>query len=310
VQIECRSLEPLGVGDLQMAFEALKRKLYELGWFDAERKRPLPRFPRTIGVVTSQTGAAIRDVLATLARRMPACEVVLRPTLVQGEGAAEDIAQAIHELNQSHRNVPDVLIVGRGGGSIEDLWAFNTEIVAEAIVQSRIPIISAVGHEIDFTIADFVADVRAATPTAAAELAVRDANELLATLRGTQDLLGRLAFTQLSELQQRVERARTHTGFRSVMERIRLHTQRTDDFKSRMDAALQRSITANNEKVKGLEHHLASLHPLAPLKRGFAMLHRNGIPLTADDMLQAGESIDIVREHERTSALVLSSESR
>ncbi|MES2766690.1 MAG: exodeoxyribonuclease VII large subunit, partial [Bacteroidota bacterium] len=180
-QIDCITMMPLGKGDLHLAFELLKEKLARAGYFDPSRKRPLPLFPLKIGVITSPTGAAVRDILSTLERRMPACEIYFRPALVQGDGAAEDIAEAIYQLNNLDC---DVIIAGRGGGSLEDLWAFNTEIVARAIFESRVPFVSAVGHETDFTIADFVADIRAATPTAAAELVTpRSKTEMLQILR-------------------------------------------------------------------------------------------------------------------------------
>ncbi|EES72230.1 exodeoxyribonuclease VII, large subunit, partial [Paenibacillus sp. oral taxon 786 str. D14] len=173
-------MQPDGVGSLYLAFEQLKQKLEAEGLFAPGRKRPLPRFPKTIGVVTSPTGAAVRDILTTLGRRYPQAAVILYPVLVQGKGAAPSIVKAIRTLNAMGE--ADVLIVGRGGGSLEELWAFNEEQVARAIYESAIPVISAVGHETDFTIADFVADLRAATPTAAAELAVPHTAELRALL--------------------------------------------------------------------------------------------------------------------------------
>jgi exodeoxyribonuclease VII large subunit len=302
VQLECRSLEPLGVGDLQLAFEALKRALFERGWFDAARKQPLPRFPFKIGVATSPTGAAVKDILSTLARRMPACEVLLRPTLVQGAEAAEDIANAIAELNKTDC---ELLIVGRGGGSMEDLWAFNTETVAQAMVDSRIPVISAVGHEIDFTIADFVADIRAATPTAAAELAVRDAVELLAGIAGIQNLLDRLVATRLTELRRDVEAFRSNAALRRVMEHIRFHEQTIDSSANRMNAAITQKLTRSQERTTALTNHLASLYPLAPLKRGFALVQRGGATLSTNEILQAGEVVELVRERETASVLVM-----
>ncbi|MGV2805341.1 exodeoxyribonuclease VII large subunit, partial [Clostridium perfringens] len=163
-------MQPDGIGSLYLAYEQLKSKLEEEGLFAAERKRPLPRYPKTIGVITSPTGAAVRDIMITIRRRYPQARAILYPVLVQGKGAAPSIVKAIRTMNDMAE--ADVLIVGRGGGSLEELWAFNEEIVARAIYQSNIPVISAVGHETDFTIADFVADLRAATPTAAAELAV------------------------------------------------------------------------------------------------------------------------------------------
>ena len=176
-QLDVILLQPAGVGDLQMAFEALKKKLEQEGLFSLQHKKPIPAFPESVGVVTSPTGAAIRDIVSVIRRRFPAVEIILRPCRVQGEGAAEDIADSIRELND--HGMSDVLIVGRGGGSLEDLWAFNEEVVARAIYNSEIPVVSAVGHEIDFTISDFVADLRAPTPSAAAELVVQDKNDLM-----------------------------------------------------------------------------------------------------------------------------------
>src|SRR5690606_5724478 len=169
-------MQPDGIGSLYLAFEQLKQKLEAEGLFAPQRKRPLPAFPRVIGVVTSPTGAAVRDILTTLERRYPQAKIVLHPVLVQGKGAAPSIVKAIRTMNALGE--ADVLIVGRGGGSLEELWAFNEEAVARSIYESAIPVISAVGHETDFTIADFVADLRAATPTAAAELAVPSRIEL------------------------------------------------------------------------------------------------------------------------------------
>lgn len=301
VQLECRSMEPLGAGDLQLAFEALKRELYERGWFDAAYKKPLPRYPMKIGVTTSPTGAAVRDIIATLARRMPAAEVLVRPTLVQGDGAAEDIARAIAELNATDC---DVLIVGRGGGSIEDLWAFNTELVAEAIFTSSKPIISAVGHEIDFTIADFVADVRAATPTAAAELAVRDQNELWSALQGTEAYLTRTVRQRLTMLGQRISFLTEKSALTRFPDELRHKQQLLDEYQSRMNTALPRILATEAQRVEALRLHLASLHPLAPLGRGFALLEQSGRIMDASESLSTGAAVTIVRKHERAEAEV------
>jgi exodeoxyribonuclease VII large subunit len=300
-QIECRSLEMLGQGDVQLAFEALKKALYERGWFDAARKRPLPRFPLKIGVATSQTGAAIRDITATVARRMPLCEILLRPTLVQGEGAPEDLVAAIGELNQTDC---DVLIVGRGGGSVEDLWAFNDERVAEAILHSRLPVISAVGHEIDVTIADYVADVRAATPTAAAELAVRDAQELLAMVGATQEYLRRSVTALLEQRKRAVEQFARHSALRRVPEHIQRSAQQVDDATTRLHLAVQRGVAAKRQRYEAVAAHCASLHPLAPLKRGFAMLERDGKSIHAAERLAEGEHVTVVRENQQVQVLV------
>ena len=176
-QFDIIKLQPAGIGELQLAYEQLKQRLQEEGIFDEEHKRQIPEFPERIGIVTSPTGAAIQDLLNILNRRFPGLEIVLGPVKVQGEGAAQEIADAVDNFNKFGK--ADLLIVGRGGGSLEDLWAFNEEIVARSIFRSKIPVISAVGHEVDFTISDFVSDLRAPTPSAAAELAVPDRIDLL-----------------------------------------------------------------------------------------------------------------------------------
>jgi exodeoxyribonuclease VII large subunit len=177
-QINCAYMEPQGKGALQLAFEQLKEKLFKLGWFDEKHKKKIPVLPQKIGIVTSPTGAAIRDILSIISRRYFNIDILIYPVSVQGENAKNEIANAINYLNNHHSDL-DVLLVGRGGGSIEDLWAFNEEIVAKAIYESNIPVISCVGHEIDFVISDFVADLRAATPSAAAELVVKNKQELI-----------------------------------------------------------------------------------------------------------------------------------
>lgn len=262
VQLECRSLEPLGAGDLQLAFEALKRELYERGWFDAAYKKPLPRYPTKIGVATSPTGAAVRDVIATLARRMPAAEVVVRPTLVQGDGAAEDIARAIAELNATDC---DVLIVGRGGGSIEDLWAFNEEQVARAIFDSGIPVVSAVGHETDFTIADLVADLRAPTPSAAAELVTREADELSARVETLQTSLRQAMDYYLllrrSQLRDLIE----SRGFANMVGSIVSTSARCRELESRAVDALRTGLNKSRQRLHEAQNRLAATDLRAPL---------------------------------------------
>ncbi|MFQ5772424.1 MAG: exodeoxyribonuclease VII large subunit, partial [bacterium] len=180
-QLDVLQMQPAGVGELQLAFEQLKNRLREEGLFSEEFKKPIPLYPERIGIVTSPTGAAVQDLISVLQRRFPGIEIIINAARVQGEGAATEIARAIDDFNDYGK--VDVLIVGRGGGSLEDLWAFNEEVVARAVFRSKIPIISAVGHEVDFTICDFVADLRAPTPSAAAELAVRHRDELHAFLK-------------------------------------------------------------------------------------------------------------------------------
>src|SRR5216117_1092340 len=209
-QLNVQILQPRGLGVLQAKFEALKRKLEAEGLFAAERKRPLPKFPRRIGIVTSPSGAAIRDILNVLRRRAPWLQILINPVRVQGSGAAQDIAVAIREFTlPSEAFAPlDLIMITRGGGSIEDLWEFNEEIVARAIFHSVVPIVSAVGHEIDFTICDFVADLRAPTPSAAAELIVPDITDLERRLDGCTRALGRQLLNRLRDAQQRLDHTR------------------------------------------------------------------------------------------------------
>ncbi len=300
-QLDCTSMQPLGIGDLQMAFEELKRRLFEEGLFAIEYKKPLPQFPSKIGVVTSQTGAAIRDILSTLARRMPGCEVVLRPAQVQGAEAAFDIVRAIAELN---RTDCDVIIVGRGGGSIEDLWAFNTEEVARAIFQSHIPVISAVGHEIDITIADFVADIRAATPTAAAEIAVRDYRELLGGLDGLQSHMGRLVQQKIAMVERQLRTLAGHPAFRFPLDHVRQNQQELDYIETALHRAVRRSVAEAERKIVSVGAHLASVHPLSPLRRGYAILQSGGSVLPPGRSLRDVAHIEIIRSTETAEAVI------
>ena len=213
-QLYVEYLEPAGLGALQLAFEQLKQKLAAEGLFDTARKKPLPLLPRTIGVVTSPTGAVIRDILRILRRRFRNMNVLIYPVKVQGEGAAEEIVEGVKYFNRE-QNV-DVMIVGRGGGSLEDLWAFNEEVVARAIAASGIPVISAVGHETDFTIADFVADLRAPTPSAAAELVVHRKQDFLTELENRARRMTQIVRLQLSEARQRLTELRMHHAFQTL----------------------------------------------------------------------------------------------
>jgi exodeoxyribonuclease VII large subunit len=290
-QLDCLSLVPLGLGDLQMAFERLKAKLLAEGLFEATRKRPMPEFPRRIGVVTSLTGAAIRDIVTTLRRRMPAVEVVIRPALVQGALAAEDIALAIRELNRLD-NI-DLMIVGRGGGSIEDLWAFNEELVARAIFESRIPVISAVGHEVDFTIADFVADLRAATPTAAAEIAVRDRVELISLLRDIEIGIAGAVVEKIERGKRDLLALLKSRGLARPLDLVRSHQQRVDDLTHRASLGLRASALRAAERLRLLETTLEALNPTKVLGRGYAIIERDGEPVTRASVMHPGDAVNI-----------------
>jgi len=238
-QLNVQILQPRGVGLLQVKFEALKRKLEAEGLFAAGRKRPLPKFPRRIGIVTSPSGAAIRDMLNVLRRRAPWLQILINPVRVQGTGAAQEIAVAIRELGQPTKTFAplDLIVVTRGGGSIEDLWEFNEEIVARAIFNSGVPVVSAVGHEIDFTICDFVADLRAPTPSAAAELIVPDIIDLQRRLDGCTRALSRQLLSRVRDAQQRLDHAR------ETLQRCLAH--KTDSYKRNL-AHITRALQARN----------------------------------------------------------------
>jgi exodeoxyribonuclease VII large subunit len=267
---------PKGVGALELAFRQLKEKLQQLGWFAAERKKPLPRFPRRIGIVTSETGAAIRDMLRIIPRRWPAVEILVCPVQVQGDGAAGQIADAIRLLNQLQ--AVDVMIVGRGGGSLEDLWAFNEEVVAAAIFHSRIPVISAVGHEVDFTIADFVADRRAATPSEAAEMVVPDQAEF-------RDFLSNRLRHFSARMRERLLAARKVVLQLAQRRVLRLPLERVHELEQRLDqldGRMKRAVGTRLDRVRGqIERHagrLASLSPLNVLGRGYSLTRKADSP--------------------------------
>ncbi len=269
-QLYVDALRPAGVGDLYRQFERLKARLEAEGLFAPERKRPLPPFPRRIGVVTSPDGAALRDILHVLGRRYPLVEVLLAPTRVQGTEAPAEIRAALAALNA--RDDVDLIIVARGGGSLEELWAFNDEGVARAIAGSRIPVISGVGHETDFTIADFAADVRAPTPSAAAEMAVPDRMELQAAL---EKLRRRLVVA----MEKRVERQRwalaeQQRALKHLAPDVRIATarQRVDDLLLRAGDHLLHRLALRRERLSGLVARLESLSPLATLERGYAIV--------------------------------------
>ena len=269
-QIIVKNAETLHKGKLFLEFEKLKQKLQTEGLFDERHKKPLPAFPRRIGVVTSASGAAIRDILSVLRRRSPNVEVVLAPTLVQGEEAAGQIAQAIADLNKI-TPAPDVLLVGRGGGSMEDLWAFNEEPVARAIYHSKIPIISCVGHEIDFTIADFVADLRAPTPSAAAELVVQNTDGVNKHIIQLQKRLFQSVSLFYERAKARVEAAAGSRIFKQPEILTQGKEQRLDDLTLQLENAMEKHIAAAQTRTELLTHKLRALSPFAVLGRGYSI---------------------------------------
>jgi exodeoxyribonuclease VII large subunit len=256
-------MEPLGLGALRLAFEQLKSRLEAEGLFAAERKRPLPRFPRVVGVVTALRGAAVHDIRRVLGDRWPAARVLLRPVRVQGAEAASDVAAGIAELAA----VPDVevVIVGRGGGSLEDLWAFNTEAVARAIVESPVPVISAVGHEVDVTIADYAADARAPTPSAAGALAVPDRRELVRLVDTAALRLRRLLARRVAAVRERLARHARVVG--AEHRRLRAHAVRVDDLARRAHRAMLARLARERREIAHDVNRLAAAHPAARLAR-------------------------------------------
>jgi exodeoxyribonuclease VII large subunit len=311
-QIIIRRMEAGGKGSLQARFEALKEKLSKEGLFDPARKKPLPRLPQHVGVVTSPTGAAIRDILNVITRRFPNLHVLICPVKVQGEGAAEEIAAGIDLMNRL--GGLDVLIVGRGGGSLEDLWCFNEEIVARAIAQSALPVISAVGHEIDFTISDFVADLRAPTPSAAAELVVGRKDDFVEQLSGMSRRLARALREALVEARNRWLAASRSYVFREpsnlvrqyreriaglavrvrheVTGRLRDAQQRLDDLGMRAAHRISMRGQLAAQELKRLRTQLAALNPLAVLERGYSVTSDSkGRIVRSADSLSRGERV-------------------
>ncbi len=314
-QLVVELLEPRGLGALQLAFEQLKQRLGAEGLFDATRKRPLPRFPRKIGVVTSPSGAALRDILRIIGRRFAGLHIVIAPCRVQGEGAGEEIAQGIANLNRL--GDVDVIIAGRGGGSLEDLWAFNEEVVARAIAGSKTPVISAVGHEVDVTIADFVADLRAPTPSAAAELVVREKQAIVDGLDALRVRLDRAVRRPLSDLERRVDDARSrldHAGrvaHGRVAHRIELLTarlkaaspfnrlgvgrHRLDRVHRRLHGAVAGRVLTARHRLASAIGRLESLSPLAVLGRGYSLTRTpEGTVVRSARDVRPGSRVDVL----------------
>ncbi|WP_195976774.1 exodeoxyribonuclease VII large subunit [Hydrogeniiclostridium mannosilyticum] len=292
-QIYAEDMQPDGLGALNMAYEQLKKKLEAEGLFAQERKKTLPLYPQRIGVITSPTGAAVHDILSILARRFPVAEVVFCPVLVQGEGAAPQLVRALRQMNR-YGGV-EIIIIGRGGGSLEDLWAFNEESVARAVADSRVPVISAVGHETDYTICDFVADVRAPTPSAAAELAVPEQTEILFTLRYQQRRMAQNLRAMLESQRQRLD----YLLLSSPLQRPELLTAEKKEALAALWEQLQRAEQAlADEKKKELQQaaeHLQALSPLAVLGRGFSVVYgRDHQPLKSARDVERGERLEII----------------
>lgn len=295
-QLYVEEWQPLGAGRLYLEFEALKARLQAEGLFDAGRKRPLPAFPRAIGIVTSPSAAAYQDILRVLRQRFPLARVVLAPTLVQGEDAPPQIVRAIESLNRIREQAEiDVIIVARGGGSLEELWAFNDERVARAIANSKVPVITGVGHEVDFTIADFAADHRAPTPTAAAAAAVPDQQELRQRLSALQSALTQMTLGRLDESRRLVESHRRMLRRLSPEYRIAQERQHVDELVHRLQQDVMHQLALARERVQQYGARLESLNPTAVLGRGYAVVRRRdtGQVVTHPAQVQAGDPLDI-----------------
>lgn len=291
-QLYCTQLMEDGRGALDRAFEELKKKLEAQGLFDPAKKQPLPAYPRRIALVTSPAGAAVRDMIRILRQRWPLTEVLVVPVRVQGEGAAEEIAAAIHQVN--NRDDIDLIITGRGGGSREDLWAFNEEPVAWAIALSNIPVISAVGHEPDVTISDYVADLRASTPSNAAELAVPDQQQERQRLEGLTLRLRQAMEVQLDRDRKeltRLEQSRVLRNPVAVVDDQRMHL---DGVQRRLAMALERTLRRGRVELAGLAGRVDAMSPLKVLSRGYAIAKAEGRAVTTVEQVQPGQAMDVL----------------
>ncbi len=292
-QLIAENIEEAGEGKMRQAFETLKKRLADAGLFDAAYKKPLPLFPKCIGIITSPTGAAIRDILSVLQRRHASAPVIIYPTLVQGETAAANIVEAIQQATR--RNECDILILTRGGGSLEDLWCFNDESVAHAIHQCVLPIVSAIGHEIDFTIADFVADLRAATPTAAAELITPDQAELLEKLDADERKCIRLISQKITQLQQHVMWTQKTLLQQHPQRKLQEQIQQVDFYEMNLVRAQQKILDNLRAKMQLFAGKLDALSPLSTLQRGFSITTRahDKTVVTHSTQVNIGEKIHI-----------------
>lgn len=291
-QLYCTQLMEDGRGALDRAFEELKKKLEAQGLFDPAKKQPLPAYPRRIALVTSPAGAAVRDMIRILRQRWPLTEVLVVPVRVQGEGAAEEIAAAIHQVN--NRDDIDLIITGRGGGSREDLWAFNEEPVAWAIALSNIPVISAVGHEPDVTISDYVADLRASTPSNAAELAVPDQQQERQRLEGLTLRLRQAMEVQLDRDRKELTRLEQSRVLRNPVAVVDDQRMRLDSAQRRLAMALERTLRRGRVELAGLAGRVDAMSPLKVLSRGYAIAKAEGRAVTTVEQVQPGQAMDVL----------------
>lgn len=291
-QLYVDDMQPDGVGALNLAYEQLKEKLQKEGLFSELHKKPLPPYPEKVGVITSPTGAAVRDIINVLGRRFPYAEIVFCPVLVQGEGAHLQLTDAVNLFNSER--AADVIIIGRGGGSIEDLWEFNDEGLARAVYNSDIPVISAVGHETDFTICDFVADMRAPTPSAAAELAVPDANELQYALSALKNRMFLNVSSGIADRRSRLEYLMSKGALKSPDEMLSNRSQRLDTAFSKMLSSYENRIGGKKVEFISAVTALSKLDPMSVLMRGFAFVSdKNGKNVYSSQALAKGDKINV-----------------
>jgi exodeoxyribonuclease VII large subunit len=289
-QMVAAQLEPVGIGEWQLAFEQLKAALEKEGLLEAERKRPIPIFPRRVGVVTSTAGAALRDILTAIYRRNKNVNVVIAPTRVQGEGSAEEVAQAIIDIQQIADI--DVVIVARGGGSIEDLWSFNTEVVARAVAACRVPIVSGVGHETDITICDLVADLRAPTPTAAAEMVAKGSQELFEKYKYLEQKLVFSTQQRLAKVRRQLERLNPDNALRRYQDRLHRYSLSVVHLKKTLERVISNLIFSRQQQLRQHHDKLLALAPMQVLKRGYAILQKmDGTVVRDANDVVAGEEL-------------------
>lgn len=291
--LNIRDIEVNGEGQLAIQYEKLKAKLEKEGLFSAEHKKPLPEFPAKIAVVTSETGAAVRDIIRTIKNKNDYVDILVYPVLVQGPAAAQDIANALKDINAHYKDI-DVIITGRGGGSMEELWAFNEEIVARSIFASEIPVISAVGHETDFTISDFTADFRAATPTAAAEMAVPDTGELREYLRSKKEELASSLIAQIDLRKNRLSALDPNAFSKGIATRIAYEQMNADRIIESMADSLKNRIASGRDRVELLKALLEAADPKAILARGYSVVtDEKGSVISRADKLKVGQNVTI-----------------
>lgn len=290
-QIIVEDMQPDGVGALSMAYEQLKKQLAERGLFDAAHKKPIPPFPRTIGVVTSPTGAAVQDIKDILYRRFPCVDVILCPVQVQGDAAAPQLTKAVRLLDEN--NLCDTIIIGRGGGSIEDLWAFNSEELAVAIYNCKIPVISAVGHETDFTICDFVSDLRAPTPSAAAELAVPDKNELLQNYRAKQKIINTSVRGRYDYYEKHNRALKNELQAKSPVNRVNLSLSELNSIKLKVNRSIENRLQSGQSRLGAIASKLEGLNPVLTLARGYSIAEKDGEVISSAAQLEIGDEFSL-----------------